>query len=299
MAFTEKKERNGKTYYYRTVSVRKGDAVTKERKFLGSDLDPAELERAEREADMELGVLEAQLTLEEIEYLEGLKEEYQAQPASTEQNRYEAFVSLFTHDSTAIEGNTLTLQETASLLFEGISPGRDMRDINEVLNHKRALDHLLGYEGDVSRELVLDLHRLVVHDTLSEDLEDQIGVYRTVQVYIRGVEWVPAAPEDVPQDMASLLAWYSKNRDRLHPLVLALYFHVGFETVHPFVDGNGRVGRLLMNFILHRNDYPMVNIPDARKGEYYDALHEAQVEGRLRPMVEFILDLLKEIQVLL
>lgn len=297
MAFTEKKKRNGKTYYYRTVSVRKGDTVSKERKFLGSDLNPDELEQAEREADKELGVLEAQLTLKEIEYLEVLKEEYQALPASTERNRYEAFVSLFTHDSTAIEGNTLTLQETASLLFEGISPGRGMRDINEVLNHKRAFDHLLDYEGDVSRELVLDLHRLVVLDTLSEDLEDQVGVYRTVQVYIRGVEWVPATPEDVPQDMASLLSWYSKNRDRLHPLVLAIYFHVGFETVHPFVDGNGRVGRLLMNFILHRSGYPMVNIPNARKGEYYEALHEAQVNGRLRPMVLFLLDLLREAKV--
>jgi Fic family protein len=297
VAFTEKKKRNGKTYYYRTVSVRKGDSVTKERKFLGSDMDPVELKRAEMEADMELGVLEAQLTFEEIEYLEELRKEYQAQPASTERNRYEAFVSLFTHDSTAIEGNTLTLQETASLLFEGISPARGMRDINEVLNHKRAFDYLLEYEGGVSRELVMDLHRLVVQDTLSEDLEDQVGVYRTVQVYIRGVEWVPAAPEDVPRDMASLLSWYSKNRDRLHPFILAIYFHVGFETVHPFIDGNGRVGRLLMNFILRRNDYPMVNIPDARKGEYYEALHEAQVNGRLRPMVLFLLDLLREAKV--
>lgn len=291
MAFTEKKERNGKTYFYRTVSVRDGTTVRKVRKFLGTDLDPDELHETEMKADMELGVLEALLTLEELEYLKGLKEEFASQPSSTLENRYEAFLSMFTHDSTAIEGNTLTLQETASLLFEGISPGRGMRDINEVLNHRKAFDHILEYGDDISKDLVLEFHRFVVKDTLSEDLEDQIGAYRTVQVFIRGVKWTPPAPEDVPRDMASLLSWYSKHRDRLHPLILAIYFHVGFETVHPFVDGNGRVGRLLMNFILHRCGLPMVNIPNARKGEYYEALHEAQVNGKLRPMVEFVIDL--------
>ncbi len=296
VAFTEKKKRNGKTYYYRTVSIRDGVTVRKERKFLGTDLDPDELHKAEMEADMELGVLEALLTLEELEYLKELKKEFETQPPSTLGNRYEAFLSSFTHDSTAIEGNTLTLQETASLLFEGISPGRGMRDINEVLNHRRAFDHLMEYDDDISKDLVLELHRLVVKDTLSEDLDEQVGAYRTVQVFIRGVEWTPPAPEDVPKDMASLLSWYSKHRERLHPLVLAIYFHVGFETVHPFVDGNGRVGRLLMNFILRRCGFPMVNVPDKRKGEYYNALHMAQVNGKLRPMVEFIIDLYRNSQ---
>ena len=298
MAYTEKKQRNGRTYYYRTVSVRKGDSVQKERKYLGCDLTSEELGEAEREADMQLGVLEALLTIEELEFLEGLKKTHAQQPPSTRQNRYEAFVSKFTHDSTAIEGNTLTLQETASLLFDGISPAKALREVNEVLNHKRAFDHLLEHEGDVTRELILDLHRLVVMDTLGADLEDQVGAWRTVQVYIRGVEWVPAAPEDVPQDMASLLSWYTKSRDRVHPLVLAIYFHVGFETVHPFVDGNGRVGRLLMNHILRRNGLPMVNIPNEQRNRYYDVLEEAQVKGDLRPFIEFIIELFEESQLI-
>jgi len=298
VAFTERQTRNGRTYFYRTVSVRDGGRVRKERKYLGRDLNDEELKEAEREADVELGVLEALLTVAELEFLERLREDHADQPASTNRNRYEAFVSMFTHDSTAIEGNTLTLQQTASLLFDGISPGKDLREINEVLNHRRALDHLLDLEDDIKKELILDLHRLVVKDTLREDLQDQVGVYRTLQVYIRGVEWVPAAPEDVPQDMASLLSWYSKNRDRVHPLVLAIYFHVGFETVHPFVDGNGRVGRLLMNFILHRNGLPMVNIPASQRNRYYDVLNEAQVKGNLRPFIEFVIGLLEESKLL-
>jgi Fic family protein len=294
VAYTEKKRRNGKTYYYRAVSVRDGDHVGKERKYLGHDLTPEELAKAESAADMELGVLEALLTLDELQALEELKTSQAAQPLSTERNRYEAFISMFTHNSTAIEGNTLTLQETASLLFDGITPGRSIREVNEVLNHRRAFDHLLEHDGDLDRGLILEVHRLAIKDTLREDLTDQVGIYRSVQVYIRGVEWVPASPEDVPKDMATLLAWYSKNRNKVHPLVLAIYFHVGFETVHPFVDGNGRVGRLLMNFILHRNGLPMVNIPNARRNRYYDVLHEAQVNGTLRPFIEFVMELFDE-----
>ena len=105
---------------------------------------------------------------------------------------------------------------------------------------------------------------------------------------------MPAAPGDVPRDMTALLSWYAKHREKVHPLVLALYFHVGFETVHPFVDGNGRVGRLLLNHILHRNGYPMVNIPNSQRGRYYAVLHEAQVRGDLRPFIEFVMELYRE-----
>ena len=298
VVFTEITEKGGKKYFYRTISKRNGKSVGKQRKYLGSDLSPEELRRAEREADRDLGVLDAMLTDQEIGFLDGLKERFSRQPPSTFENRYEAFISQFTHDSTAIEGNTLTLQETANLLFDEIAPQKGMREVNEVLNHKRAFDHLLGYEGDIDKGFILDLHRLVISDTLEDRLEDQVGRYRKVQVFIRGVEWVPAAPEDVPADMTALMAWYSKNRERVHPLVLAIYFHVGFETVHPFVDGNGRVGRLLMNFILMRNEYPMVNIPNTVRDRYYTVLGRAQVEGDLRPFIEFVLGLWKESELL-
>jgi hypothetical protein len=212
VAFTEKRERNGRTYYYRTVSVREGDKVRKVRKYLGTDLSLEDLTDAEREADIELGILEVLLTTGEIAFLEKLQHTYTDQPTSSRENRYEAFVSMFTHDSTAIEGNTLTLQETASLLFEGITPGKSLREVNEVVNHKKAFDHLLEYDGDLTRALILHLHRLVVKDTLDADLEDQVGAYRGVQVYIRGVEWVPTSPEDVPTGTGSTLwCWRSTS----------------------------------------------------------------------------------------
>lgn len=294
MAFTEVRRRAGKTYFYRVRSVRKDGKIGKERVYLGTNLPSKTLARKEREADRELGVLDALLTKEDEEFLRNVKALYAEEPQATSDNRYEAFVAQFTYDSNAIEGNTLTLDETSQLLFEGLVPARSLREVNEALNHKRAFDHLLRYRGDVTKRLICILHEIVVTDTLRPELVSQIGTYRDVQVYIRGVEWVPAKPHDVPKDMKALLEWYAKNKRKLHPVVVAIYFHTAFELIHPFVDGNGRVGRLLMNFILRKHGYPMLNLPNVRKREYYAALQKGQVDADLRPFIDLVIDVYKK-----
>lgn len=291
MTFTEKQSRGGKTYYYRVRSVRDGPKVGKKRVYLGSNLTKRKLAQRERAADRELGELSALLDPPEIAFLAEVKRSFAKEPKATWENRYEAFVSLFTFDSNAIEGNTLTLDETSQLLFDGLVPARSLREVNEALNHKRAFDRLLAHRGDLTKRFLCDLHRVVVADTLRRDLAEQIGKYRTVQVFLRGVDWVPPAPAAVPKDMKLLLEWYAKSRGRVHPFVVAAYFHTAFELVHPFVDGNGRVGRLLMNFILRKNRLPMVNIPRRRRREYYAALRAGQVNADLRPFVALLLDL--------
>lgn len=294
MVYTEIKEKNGRKYYYRVKSVREGKTVKKERIYLGIDLDKRKLLEKEAEADKELSLLSTLLTESEIKELEKIKKEYLKQPKATEENRYEAFVSLFTYDSTNIEGNTLTLQETSQLLFEKITPRRSLREINEVINHKEAFDYLLTHRGDVTKEFILRLHKLVVKETLKNELNNQIGKYRDLQVYIRGTEWLPPKPSEVPKEMASLLSWHTKNKNKLHPLILATYFHSAFETIHPFVDGNGRVGRLLMNFILRKNNFPMINVPNKKKYAYYQGLEKSQVHGDLRPLVKYFFELMKD-----
>lgn len=299
MPYTERQVRAGRTYRYRVRSVRKGGKVTKRRVYLGADLPARELRRREREADAELGVLDALLSPKQEREFEAAHKRLRQQPAATRQNRYEAFVAQFTFDSNAIEGNTLTLDETSQLLFEGLVPARSLREVNEALNHKRAFDRLLAHRGDITKRFICDLHALVVQDTLAKGVAGQAGRYRDVQVFIRGVDWVPAAPKDVPKDMKALLEWYTKNKRRLHPVVTASYFHVAFELVHPFVDGNGRVGRLLMNFILRKHGYPMVNIPSRTKRAYYVALHAGQVDGDLRPFIALIQGIYRSSRLLL
>ena len=293
MVYTEVKEKNGRKYYYRVISERNGEKISKKRIYLGVDLDKKHLLEKENMADKELALLSTLLTDEEKKYLKEIKENYLKIPKETEENRYESFISLFTYDSTNIEGNTLTLQETAQLLFENIPPRKSLREINEILNHKNAFDYLLEYKKDISKDFILKLHELVVKKALKSELNDQVGKYRTLQVYIKGVNWFPPKPEDVPKEMASLLSWYTKNKKKLHPLILSAYFHSAFETIHPFIDGNGRVGRLLINFILHKNNFPMINIPNKEKHIYYKTLESSQIKGDLKPLVKFLFNLLK------
>lgn len=293
MAYTETKEKGGKKYYYRVKSLRDGKKFKKKRVYLGVNLDKNNLKELEEKADNELMLLSTLLSDEEIRELDKIKKQHLSSKEPKE-NKYEAFVSLFTYDSTNIEGNTLTLQETSQLLFEGITPRKSLREINEVINHKEAFDFILDYKKDISKEFMLKLHEIVVKNTLKPELKDQEGRYRTVQVYIRGVDWIPPKPSEVPREMASLLSWYAKNKNKVHPLILSAYFHSAFETIHPFIDGNGRVGRLLMNFILHKNEYPMINIPNNKRYIYYKTLEYSQVKGNLRSLVKFLFDLIKE-----
>ncbi len=281
MSYTEIQERNGKKYYYRVQSIRKGEKVGKKRIYLGADLKEDTIKKKEHEADIELLFLSTLLSKEQTIALNQIKKE-------RSKLSYEAFISLFTYDSTNIEGNTFTLQETAQLLFEGVAPRKSFREINEIINHKEAFDYLLKIKLDISKKLIFRLHELVTKNTLKEDIKDQLGIYRKVQVFIRGVKWLPSKPKEVSSDMTKLFSWYTKNKNKLHPLILAAYFHVHFEMIHPFVDGNGRVGRLLINFILHKNNFPMVNIPNNQRHKYYDVLEKAQVKGELKPFVNFL-----------
>jgi len=293
MTYTEIQEKNNKKYYYRVKSIKKKGKVTKKRVYLGVNINKEELKQLEKEADKVLNELNKLLLPDEIQQLEDIQRKFKALSKTTFENRYETFVSKFTYDSNAIEGNTIDLKETSYLLFENKTPpNKSLREINEVLNHKEAFDYVLAYKEDVVKEFICETQGKVTKNTLRKDLEDQIGKYRKVQVYIRGADFIPSKPEEVSMEMRSLLRWYNSNKLKVHPLIVAAYFHAAFEAIHPFVDGNGRTGRLLLNFILHKNRFPMINIPNNNKLLYYECLEEAQQRNNLRKLVQFLYDLM-------
>jgi Fic family protein len=294
MVYTEIKQKGKNNYYYRVISIRKGKKVSKKRIYLGKNLNKKILKEKEEEANKELKLLSTLLNSEELKLLKSIQENYLKEPKENLENRYESFCSLFAYNSTNIEGNTLTLQETSNLLFDKITPNKSLREINEVINHKEAFDFILDYKGDLTKQFILKLHEIVVKNTLKSELSDNIGKYRNLQVYIRGTSWLPPKPKQVPKEMGSLLRWYAKNKKELHPLILTAYFHSAFETIHPFVDGNGRVGRLILNFILHKNNFPMINILNKDKYDYYSALESSQTKGDLRKFIELLIKLLKD-----
>ena len=198
----------------------------------------------------------------------------------------EAFMIDYTHNSTAIEGNTLTLNETA-LVLEGVTIGqKPLKDHLEAIGHRDAfnfLEEVIGHCEEISERLVKDLHTLV----LADQPRDR-GVYRRIPVVITGAVHTPPQPYLVGPQME---AWVRDlNATQMHPLVAAALFHIRFEAIHPFVDGNGRTGRLLANFILMRSGYLPVSIKYEDRVAYYEAFTSFHRDGNSAPMIRIFIE---------
>ncbi len=181
-----------------------------------------------------------------------------------------------TYNSNAIEGNSLTLRETFLVLEEGITiKGKPLKDHLEVKDHKEALDFLYdlvsGHNITLSEHLVRQFHQLVTRETEQE----WAGKYRNGSVMIMGASHAPPDAIDVPRQMNQLIEWYRKNQQKLHPVELAALLHHKFVAIHPFFDGNGRTGRLIMNILLMRTGYPLAIILKNDRKKYYRVLQSA------------------------
>lgn len=194
----------------------------------------------------------------------------------------EALELEYTFESNRIEGNTLTLKETDLVINEGITiSGKSMREHLEAINHKEALDFLkdlVSNNNDFSERDLLLLHSLILKGIDSK----YAGVYRDVQVMISGSRHLPPQPYLIKKQMEDLFFWYQAHRKDLHPVVLAAELSERLVTIHPFLDGNGRTSRLIMNLILLKNGYVIANIKgDAEnRMKYYEALENAQVDNQ-------------------
>jgi Fic family protein/DNA-binding XRE family transcriptional regulator len=188
----------------------------------------------------------------------------------------------YTFESNRIEGNTLTLKETDLVINEGLTiSGKSMREHLEAINHKDAIlfvKDLAQANTTIAPRDVLSIHQLVLRG-----IEDSYaGKYRNVQVMIKGSSHVPPAPYLVEKQMEDFFYWYQDNSKALHPVLLAAEMHERLVTIHPFIDGNGRTSRLLMNLILLQSGYVIANIKGDTKSRmaYYTALEEAQTKGK-------------------
>ena len=179
-----------------------------------------------------------------------------------------------TYSSNALEGNSLTESETKVVIEDGLTvQGKPLHDVYEALGHAEAYDHLQSMAADKRLE-VADILKL--HELFYKRIDpSQAGKFRTVPVFISGSHYPLSLPEQIPALMDKFLAWYRRNETELHPLELAALAHQKFVFIHPFVDGNGRVARLLMNLVLLRFGYPITIIPPILRLEYIAALEKA------------------------
>lgn len=202
----------------------------------------------------------------------------------------EWFFTELTYNSNAIEGNTLSLKETSLILTDGITPkGASLREFYEVKNHKAAIDFLEDYSGELTEQLILKIHSFILKDIDPENA----GKYRQVQVFIRGSDVVLPPPSLVPKLMKDFIKWYNSNKKKHHPLELASIASTKFVTIHPFVDGNGRVSRLIMNYLLKKNKYPEINVYLKDRSDYLDCVREAN-EKKYAKIVKFLIRTFKK-----
>ena len=270
MAYLGRKTVGGRTYYYLEQSFRLNGIVHKREKFIGQVLpkDIAELKR-QFSRSVRAGLVHPRLD----EIKKGFAAEERSLPASVREKTHQAFTVRFTYDTNRIEGSTLSLRETADLLDRGITPPkRPLSDVLEAEAHQYVFRKMLRTNNPLSLQLVLSWH----HGLFSQTKPDIAGKLRDYQVYISGVKYTPPSPVEVYPLLVEMFEWYQDNRKRLHPVELSAVLHLRFESIHPFGDGNGRAGRLMMNSVLHQNGYPMLNIPYEKRMGYYSALERSQ-----------------------
>ena len=199
------------------------------------------------------------------------------------------FELTFTHNSTAIEGNTLTLMETKVVLEDGISiGGKALREIYEVVNHKKAYGYIKKciLEGKVLDEnIIKDIHAILTENIIVG------GIYRKQEVRISGAGHTPPSGNDMYIQIKNFYADLKWKKKELNPIEYAAWTHAEFVRIHPFVDGNGRTSRLIMNYQLMSDGFLPISIAKENRLNYYNALEEYAVNANLEKFADLIAEL--------
>ncbi|MDD5182167.1 MAG: Fic family protein [Candidatus Nanoarchaeia archaeon] len=300
MVYVYKKTTGGRNYYYLRVSERKGKKViSKDVAYLGNSIDEVKkglaalsqhkdsIRKAYKtihhflesnyylEKVLAMKLKKDVFLMEKLSPVEACKLHYTSvfkhQNEISKNEILKNFVIEFSFNTTSIEGNTITLDEAKNLLQEGLTPkDKTLREIYDLQNTEKVFFKIYGSNEEITHDFIIKLH-----SGLMENIDVRRGGYRTSDVHVIKASFDATPAPYVKADMEILLGWYKKNEGKLHPLVLATIFHHKFEKIHPFMDGNGRTGRMLLNYILIRNNYPPLVIHKKKRKDYLDALRSA------------------------
>jgi len=297
----EVRNAGGKPKYYLAQSYRQDGKVKKARVYLGVGLSQTELGKRKKQAETRLTQIvsigrrisdpyETILSSKELAQLKALETKAEIKVAHLSEDDWRKFTEAFTYDTNAIEGSTIGAGEVADILRKGKWPDKPKGDISETYGVAKAIEFIRNTKDHISLPLILELHRIVFENSkpfagkfrppgVEVVVADQFG-----QVVHRG-----APSGHIRSLLSELVKWYEKNRKRYPPLVLAAVVHNQFENIHPFQDGNGRVGRLLLNSILLKHKLPPLNITLKSRKEYYAALQAYEKRHDLRPTIKLML----------
>jgi len=231
-----------------------------------------------------------------FETIDSLKNKLDAQrplPSSVVKNLQEDLILRWTYHSNAIEGNTLTLLET-KVVLEGITVGgKALREHFEAINHRNAIyyvEDIIKKEEPFSEWQIRNIHQLI----LKNIDDDNAGRYRQQNVLISGATNTPQDYTLLNDKMAHFVDWYNSESNQLHPIERAAKVHADFVGIHPFIDGNGRTSRLLMNLELMKAGYPPCVITVENRLAYYEALDQWMAFGKTEAFNQLVADAVLE-----
>jgi len=258
------KKKGNKDYYYLQHSFRKGGKVVTKEKYLGAEIP--------KNVDEIKGDFSRELKKDLYKKLEKIKANFQSEwkriPKSVQEKEKEQISIAFTYNSNAIEGSTITLNEVREIILDKIAPNKPIRDIKETEMHNKVFLDMLNKKEKVSHELLLEWHK----EIFGETKPDIAGKYRNYLVRVGS--YIAPHWNEIKPTMSQIIEFV--NKSKLNPVELAARAHYTFESIHPFGDGNGRIGRLLMNHILWHAGYPMLIIEYKKRKSYYDAFPKGQ-----------------------
>ncbi len=266
MVNIRKRVKGKQKYYYLESSIREGNKVIKKEKYLGKEI-PKDIERIKEEFNKKV---KAGLN----EKLELIKKNFQLEwrriPESIKEKQKEEISIAFTYNTNAIEGSTITLEEVREIIHDKIAPNKPLRDIKETEFHNKAFLNMLDNKEKIDNKLILKWHKEIFGQTKPEIA----GKYR--DYLVRVGSYIAPDWQEVYLLMNQLIEFINKNKTKLNPVELSGRVHFKFESVHPFGDGNGRIGRLIMNQILWHNGYPMLIIEYKKRDSYYKAFKKGE-----------------------
>ena len=202
----------------------------------------------------------------------------------------------FTYTSNAIEGNTLSLSETKIIIEDGITiGGKPVKDHLEVIGQANAYDLLFDIaqnEKDITEQTILKLHHMLYNNID----EAKSGKYRDCNVLITGSEYELPKHDKLSELMQEFCAEIPVKKENLHPVEFSAWLHERLVSIHPFIDGNGRTARLIMNLALLQAGYNIITIPPVVRNDYIFGLQEAQLKDNIQPFTNFISEMVLEAQ---
>jgi Fic family protein len=295
MVFARKIKIKNKEYWILVHPIRKGKKIIQKSRYIGKSLPPkARLEQLKKEFLKELEIGKSRFfTKEDIEKIEAKKKaqekELKKLSALEKKEKLEEFIIRFTYDSSKLAGVDVTLRQTSLILREGVIPKgfKNIKTAKELENHEKGVIAITKYNGLFNLRFIKKIHKILlsgVEDSIAGKLRSELKR----DVKIAGTTYIPPKWNKVNRELKNFFKWYKSESRRLHPLELASLIHLKLISIQPFVDGNSRLSRLLMNWVLWKKKYPLIDIPIEDIENYYNALDKYQIEKKEKPFLDYI-----------